>query len=175
MRFTRSPLPSFLWLRWSLRLCAVAAVVGLILALVVERRHSAKLAERVGALTQARADDAQRFKQAAIQAAQDQRANIARVAAHQQSISREDVSGYKAELAAWRERYTSAILRRNREADPGRARSSDLPGVSAPAARVADAAADFAERCGEDAIQLGAVIAWTEHQAKVDPNEGTKQ
>lgn len=155
-----------LWLKWLPRLLCGLVIVGLVIAVIGERRHSDKLAVRVGELSQARANDAQRFKDAAEQAAREQRANLAIVQEKQERISAEVVGDYKSKLADLRASFDR--LRGASQADPGGADAGGVPAIPVAAERIDDPAARFA--CEADALQLSALQEWNRKQAEVDPS-----
>ncbi|MEP9402053.1 hypothetical protein [Sphingomonas sp. VNH70] len=157
-------------LRAALPLLAVVAV--LVLLALVDRRTSERDAARAETVT-LRAD----MRVAREDARRADLANVTRVRADQDAITKEVVADYEMELSAVRAR----VERLRRDAAPragggGSApvpRSGSAPGGADPAAGegglppLSDADALIAT---EQALQLAALIDWVEQQAAVEPS-----
>jgi len=155
--------------------------------------------ERADAERQARLRTILNYEQAARRAKAEADANAARVRAEQNAITRETIDDYESRLADARARAERlrAQFARTAAGDPGGARATDLPGSGQSAARAAGASEDPglpAARDGcpagfacltlaealiatEQAVQLDALIAWTELQAAIGftPEAGRAQ
>jgi hypothetical protein len=115
------------------------------------------------------------YRAAAEKARQADAANKARVEAEQAAINERTSHDYEARLAAARaaaERLRSAAAATH----PGSRGTAPVPGVSAPAAGIAQAPGnglpvDTALICTEQAIQLDELSSWVIRQHAVDPNK----
>ena len=117
------------------------------------------------------------YRAAAAEAAAADKANASRVAAEQSAINERAEDDYQDRIAAARalaERLRGEAARA--AADPGGRPGTSVPGLSAAAGGVAEAAGQdrfpVADRqlATEQAIQLDELIDWVRRQAKVDPN-----
>jgi hypothetical protein len=116
------------------------------------------------------------YRSAADQARAADKANLARVAAEQQSINEWTANDYEARLAAARAAAQRLRLNPEAAADPRPGRSASMPGLSAAASGAARAPdqdglpPSDALTATEQAIQLDELIKWVRAQAKVDNN-----
>ena len=119
------------------------------------------------------------YRAAAAQAAAEDQANAAHVAATQRAINERTSDAYEARIAAARARFDE--LRRQAggaAADPGRRPGAPVPGLPAAAGGAAQATgedrlpATDRQLATEQAIQLDELIKWTRAQARVDAAGG---
>lgn len=162
-------------------IAASVALAGLLVAQAIDARHWHKRSDRfeqlyaAGQLAFAKTTAA--YREAADRARADDRANAARVAGKQQSITEGTEHDFQIRLADARARADR--LRKELAAgaaDPGRRRATAVPGLSIAAGRPTEAPGDerlpsgLALTATEQAIQLDELIKWVRRQAAVDPN-----
>ena len=163
-------------------LAASVALLGLLVVQRLDARHWHRSSDRFehlyGQEQLAFARTTAAYREAADAARADDRANLARVSAEQQTINERTEDDYEKRLAA--ARLAADRLRRpstGRAADPGDGGAASVPGLPAAAGGAPEAAGDdrFPESAAliatEQAIQLDELIAWVRKQAAVDPSQ----
>lgn len=167
-------------------IAVIVALAGLFLALRIDARHWRKQSAHFEKLYEdeqlAFAQTTASYRAAADTARTEDRANAARVTAEQQSINQRTANDFEKRLAAARlaasERMRVAAAQG--AADPRARGATAVPGLSAAASGIVEAAGDHglpasvpsdqALIATEQAIQLDELIAWVKRQAAVDPN-----
>jgi hypothetical protein len=137
------------------------------LALVGEKRHSAKLAHQVVQISASREADRRAYAKAQADAAAANKAQVAKIEQQQQKVTDDVEARYRADLA--RLRMQSA----NR-APSGAASDAGPSAPSSPASGPNGQAVPLPSaellRAQETELQLNALIDWVLGQSSVDPN-----
>jgi hypothetical protein len=160
-------------------LAAAMILATLLVMQKVETRHFRKEGARFERLYRdaelQRAKTVADFAAAAETARADDRANVARVAAAQQTINRSSLDDFEARLAATRAR-AQRLRQAPSPSDRGPAGRAEMSSLSAAAGGTDEAAgqdrlpAEDALTASEQAIQLDALINWIRAQSRVDPD-----
>jgi len=162
-------------------IAASLALAGLLVAQAIEARHWHKSSSRFEQLYASEqlafARTTAAYREAADKARADDRANAARVAGQQQSITEGTEHDFQIRLADARARADR--LRQELAAgaaDPGSRGTAAVSGLPAAAGGSAQAAGDqrlpagLALTATEQAIQLDELIKWVRRQAEINPN-----
>ena len=177
-------------------IAAALALLGLLVAARLDAQHWRKESARFEALygdeQLAFARTTAAYREAADTARAEDRANVERVTAQQQSINQRTADDFEKRLAAARLAASTRLASADRvrgapatgAADSSIGGGAAVPGLSAAAGGAAEATgdhrlpattsgADAALTATEQAIQLDELIAWVKRQAAVDPNAAT--
>jgi hypothetical protein len=162
-------------------IAASLALASLLVEQAIDARHWRKSSDRFEQLLTSEklafATTTASYREAAHKARADDRANAARVAAQQQSITEGTEHEFQIRLADARARADR--LRQELaagSADSGSGGAASMPGLPAAAGGPAQAAGDqrlpasLALTATEQAIQLDELIKWVRRQAAVDPS-----
>jgi hypothetical protein len=159
-------------------LAVALCLAGLLAMQKVETRHwkrqSAQFEALYRAEVAAHAATVTNYRAAADAARAADRANAARVAAHQNAINERTAHDFDTRLAAARAEFDRLRREGAGAADPGTRGSAELPGLSTAAAGAGQAARQDrlpppdALIATEQAIQLDELVKWVKAQHSVD-------
>lgn len=189
------------WARANLWRAAALALLGIVLALMVQihglpvlggglKAEIATLTKQRDAERRAHQETKDTYRAAQAEAALQQTFRNARVKAQQERITTDAKAAADHRLADLRQRY-ERMLAQSRAGAAGAAGSEPVPGVSAaaggadetananglPAPDVASGELTLAERyqCSVAATQLDELISWVERQAAIDVNANPEE
>lgn len=176
------PIPSIRLSAASLKL-VIGIACALLLALLIHDRNRWKAkthqyAELLAGERAAHTGTAANYRAAADRARRADAANAARVRADQAAINERTSHDYETRIAAARAAAGRLRGREAARADPGDGRAAPVPGLSAAAGTIAEAASQDRLHqpdrliATEQAIQLDELIKWVRAQGRIEVNGG---